>query len=235
MDFDIYQLDAMDASDSDMEESVREYQEALIEQFALSAEGQSHQERYPDIGFWIAQLIYYGYGYLGVSVPQMMVSDVDEIVTELFPRKISLSSPEDADEAIPELVAFWHYLAREYQLAHAEHIIQFLKEIQPTYRDIINDPAKFGMAKSFFMMGQSSGFDMTDEEESHEFMLHYNRHLLSQEPEVVDEAVLSLMRASPEMQAPPDGSRHGSKHPSKQKKRRQMRKASRKRNRRKRK
>ena len=41
------------------------------------------RENYPDMGYWAAQLMYYGFQYIGVSIPQMTVEDVDEIVTEL--------------------------------------------------------------------------------------------------------------------------------------------------------
>lgn len=30
----------------------------------------------------------------------------------------------------------------------------------------MNDPSRFGMAKSFFMMGRQAGYDMTDQEET---------------------------------------------------------------------
>ena len=59
------------------------------------------------MGFWAAQLMYYGYQYEGSTIPQMTVGDVRTVVGELLPRKISLHSPEQADDAIPELTAFW--------------------------------------------------------------------------------------------------------------------------------
>ena len=46
------------------------------------------------MGFWAAQLIYYGYQYEGTAVPRMAVGEVETVVTELFPRKISLISPD---------------------------------------------------------------------------------------------------------------------------------------------
>ncbi len=38
----------------------------------------------------------------------------------------------------------------------------------------MNDPANFGMAKSFFMSGQSAGFDMMTEEGLKTFMHAFN-------------------------------------------------------------
>ena len=112
MTFDIYQLDGLDWDD--YEEAFEKYRDSLLEHFLESPEGRSHLEEFPEAGFWAGQLVYNGYGYLGVTLPQMTKNHVEEIVTELFPRKVSLLSPDDADDAIPELTAFWRYLERVY-------------------------------------------------------------------------------------------------------------------------
>lgn len=177
--FDIHQLDDIDSYDSGMEEACEEYQDALLERFFNSPEGQARLQEDPELGFWAAQLMYYGYSYIGVTVPQMTAGSVDEIVTELFPRKISISSPEDADDAIPELVAFWQYLKREYKLPKANSILRFLRKIEPDFKRIINDPSRFGMAKSFFTMGRAAGFDMTSQEDIDKFIQVYNAAALA--------------------------------------------------------
>jgi len=100
----------------------------------------------------------------------MEEGDVDEILLDLFPRKITLESPDDADDVIPELSAFWQFLKREYNLSNANIILDFLHRIEAEFNDIMNDTSKFGMAKSFMTMGQSAGFDMTDQEDMNRFM-----------------------------------------------------------------
>ncbi|MBN1312673.1 MAG: hypothetical protein JXB30_14750 [Anaerolineae bacterium] len=183
MSFDIYQLDKLDSGDALDEKAFYQYQNAIVELFLQSAEMETYLQQSPeaDPGFWTAQLMYYGYNYIGVALPNMTVDHVEEIVTELFPRKISLQKPEDADEAIPELIVFWQYLKREYKLHQADAVLKLLKKIAPRFRIMMNDPANFGMAKSFFMMGQSAGFDMTDETEASKFMLMYNAAILAEE------------------------------------------------------
>jgi hypothetical protein len=189
MDFDIHQLDGVDPGSSKADQALEKYQDALIGRFVDSPEGQAHARVDPEVGSWAAQLIYYGWGYIGVTLPQMTVKDVEEIVTELFPRKISLSSPEEADGAIPELTLFWEFLRREYKLPQTESVLRFLQKIQPEFKGMMNDPEKFGMAKSFFMMGQSAGFDMTKQEDMDSFVSLYN-------------AGLSLEQESPEASSP---------------------------------
>lgn len=184
MSFDIRQLDKVDPHTSDGEEALEAYQDALIEKLYNSPEGQAFSTAHPEteMGFWAAQLMYYGYAYVGVTIPKMTVSDVEEIVAELFPRKISLFSADEADDAIPELVALWQFLKREYQLSHADRILQYLHQLEPEFKEIMMDSSKFGMAKSFFMMGHSAGYDMTDEKDIDKFMMAYNANVLAQGP-----------------------------------------------------
>jgi hypothetical protein len=177
MDFDIHQLDRVEPGSDKAEQALGKYRDALIGRFIDSPEGRARSGVDSELGFWVAQFIYYGWGYVGVSLPRMTVKDVEEIVTELFPRKISLSSPEDADAAIPELTLLWKYLKREYKLPQAESVLRFLQKIEPEFKSLMNDPARFGMAKSFFMMGQSAGFDMTKQEDMDSFVRLYNAGL----------------------------------------------------------
>ena len=228
MAFNIHELDEIEYDGtSETEEALEEYQDSLIEKFSISPEGKKHQKKYSETGFWIAQLIYYGIGYIGVTIPQMEKSDIVEIVTDLFPKKISLSSPDDANDAIPELIAFWNYIAREFKLPNAEKIISYLHEIEPDFKSIMNDTSRFGMAKSLMQIGQSAGFDMTDSKEFKKFTQTYNEGLLSaqQEDPLFDRA--PLIKKSYSNNYLPSAKRN------KKKKARKIKKASRKKNRKK--
>lgn len=174
--FDIHELDNLDYDDA--EPILEDYQDQLIEIFANSPEGQEYLKTHSEMGFWIAQLIYYGYCYEGFTLPHMTKNHVKTVLEGLFPRKISLLSPEEADNAIPELVAFWQFLKREYKFTNADSILYYLRQIQPKFKDIINDSSRFGMAKSFFMMGQEAGFDMTTQEGLEEYQQSYNADIL---------------------------------------------------------
>jgi len=220
MTFDLHHLDEIEGYSAEGEEALFEYQNALIELFYESPEGQDLRKTCPEMGFWAAQLIYYGYGYVGVTIPKMTVEDVEEIITELFPRKISLSSPDEAKDALPELIAFWNYLKREHKVRRADAILNYLKGIKPDdFMGIMNDPSKFGMAKSFFMAGQSAGFDMTNEDEINTFMLLYNASLMAESERTPGESSIPSSRKRREE--------------AKEKRKRKVTKASRKRGRRK--
>jgi hypothetical protein len=177
MDFDIHQLDDR-APDSDGAEAAFEaFRDTLLERFTESPEGQERLKADADMGFWAAQLMYYGYQYEGSTIPQMTVGDMRTVVTELFPRKVSLRSPEQADDVIPELTAFWTYLKREFELLSADAVLEFLREVEPDFPGMMNDPSNFGMAKSLFTMGRDTGYDMTTQAGINAFMQAYNSGL----------------------------------------------------------
>lgn len=180
MSFDIHQFDKANWYDFDnWEEALDNYIGTLMEQFLTSPEGEALREEFPDAGFWPSQMIHYGFTYLGVALPKLREDDVDQIITGIFPEKISILSPEDLNGAIEELVAFWQYLKREYRLRQADAILKFLEEVTPDFPDMMTDPANFGMAKSFMMMGQQAGFDMTDPKGIDAFMDFYNASMIA--------------------------------------------------------
>ena len=174
--FDIHQLDNLDYDEA--EPILEDYQDQAIELFANSPEGKEYLESHSEMGSWIAHLIYYGYCYEGFTLPHMTKQDVKTILEGLFPRKISLLSPDDADDAIPELLAFWQFLKREFKFRNAGSIVTYLRQIQPKFKSIMNDSSRFGLAKSFFMMGQEAGFDMTTQEGLEEFQQVYSADMI---------------------------------------------------------
>ncbi|PSB09116.1 plasmid pRiA4b ORF-3 family protein [filamentous cyanobacterium CCP2] len=186
MTIDLHQTDGIKDYDEAIE-ALENLVESLVEEFAASPEGKAYLTEYPEmedaVGSWIDSLLYFGYAYESVTLPHMTKGKVNAIVTELFPRKISLPMPEFADTAIPELTAFWQYLKRQYKLRHADGILKLLQQLQPKFRAIMNDSSKFGMAKSFFMTGIESGFDLTNPEELAAFQTQYNQQIRSGSPQ----------------------------------------------------
>src|SRR5205085_10998309 len=94
-------------------------------------------------------------------------------------RKVSAQADE-APDVIRELQAFWQFLQREFHLANAAANLEVLddKAVRRLKREM-NDPANFGIAKSFIMMGQSQGFDMSTEEGINTWMNTYNAGITS--------------------------------------------------------
>jgi hypothetical protein len=160
------------------EEEFYDYQDELLKLFADSPEGKARAEVDDGMAFWAKSVIDYGYNYVGVALHEMDANEMEELLTEVFPRKISLSAPDDADEGLPAMIAFWEYLKREYQLSNAENILRYLRAVKPAdFKKWMNDSSRFGIAKSLFSMAQSEGFDLSNEEESNAFRALYNARL----------------------------------------------------------
>ena len=157
-----------------------EYKDELLDLFADSPEGKACLQENESTIFWPGSVIEYGFSYLGCSLHEMSADRMEELLTEIFPRKISLSRPEDADSGLPGMIAFWEYLKREYQLPNAENILRYLRAVKPKdFKAWMNDSSRFGMAKSLFSMANSEGFDLSNEEENKTFMALYNARLRS--------------------------------------------------------
>lgn len=175
MSFDIHQYDQLDGELD--EKHYEKYVNALMALFIESKEGATLLANDPDAGHWVKVFVDYGYWHIGVLPTQMTRMEAEEILTDLFPRKVVISSKKETADVILELLAFWGFLKREHQLSHAASILRFLQELEPEFHGVMNDSSRFGMGKSFVSMGTEMGFDMTDEADMQRFMLHYNEHI----------------------------------------------------------
>jgi hypothetical protein len=134
----------------------------------------------PDV-FWADTLVEFGLTYLGVTPPQMTPRDLNEILFELFPRKVSTPN-FDAAETMRQLQAFWNYLKREFTLQNADACLKVLDEKATNKFDrAMNNPANFGPAKSMVMMGAARGFDMSSEEGINRWMQTYQSEMAAGE------------------------------------------------------
>ncbi len=173
-DFDIQALDSLEPGDDKADKAFDRYRRSLVDLFCASGEGQALETRHGYAGFWAGCLLDLGFNHIGVALPNMTVSDLQEIVTGYFPRKVSLRSSGEAEEIIPELIAFWRFLGREFALKTADSALRYLAEIQNSFVGIMNDPSRFGTAKSLFMQGQAAGFDMSDQDQMNMFVAACN-------------------------------------------------------------
>lgn len=172
MSFDINEA-VFDSKGTYLEEKAVRYEHALMEQFAASPEGQAITQTGTELG-WAGVMIHYAITYPGVTPATMTTSDLEEIVFGLFPRKV-ITEPGDGAEIIQELRAFWYFLERVYQLPQARQMLARLtpQAIRRLEREL-QEPANFGMAKSFVLMGKEAGFDMESPEGMQAWVEAYN-------------------------------------------------------------
>lgn len=172
MSFDLNEA-VFDEQGTYLEEKAERYEQALMEQFAASPEGQAIIQKGTELG-WARAMIHYAITYRGVTPPTMTTSDLEEVVFDLFPRKV-MAERGDGAEIIQELRAFWHFLQCVYQLPQATQILARLTpQAARRLEREMQEPANFGMAKSFVMMGKEAGFDMESPEGLQAWVNAYN-------------------------------------------------------------
>jgi hypothetical protein len=175
MAFDIHQR-VIDRDGMPREKIAYQYKEQLVNLFEQSLEGQALHDEGIESG-WTSLMLAYGLDYLGKTPPQMSPGDLSEILFDLFPRKVSAEADE-APHIIREMQLFWQFLQREFSLENATACLKVLDNnaVRELKREMSN-PANFGIAKSFVMMGMQRGFDVTSEEDMNAWMATYNAEL----------------------------------------------------------
>ncbi len=228
MTFDVHRIDKLDFNDyEEQTKALESFIQDLLSLFWTSPEGEELLETASETGFWSWRLLEFGYNYLGVNPTTMDVSDVNEILTDLIPRKVNLSSAENADQAVPELVAFWRYLGREFKLPQANAIIEHLEKLRPDLPGIMNDISNSSPAKTFFGMGEAAGYDMTDDADMKRFIQQYQASFDLANPPPAAAAAAEYWRR--EIEAVP-GAKKKSKRTKKNKRKGKMAKESRRKN-----
>jgi hypothetical protein len=175
--FDIRQSIYDDSGDHD-EEREHEYINDLMDEFADSPEAQPIIEQDGSVGYAGMMLEYY-FGYIGGELTRMTVPDFNEVVFDLFPRKVS-TEPANGPRIIAELRAFWTFIDRQYGLPNARAILVTLNGAENRLTNKLANPGNWGIAKSITMQGIEAGYDMTTEESLAAFMEVYNANLRSQ-------------------------------------------------------
>lgn len=173
--FDIHQLDCVEDGERDSAE-VEKYIEDLLTEFRGSLEAKPLLEKYGAV-HWSGVMMHYSIGYEGVTPAEMSVSNFEEVLYGIFPRKVVVD-PEGAGEIVAGLHAFWKFLDRQYGLENAREIYESISETTVNeLEQALGDSSTFGPAKSFFRLGQEAGLDMTTAEGISAFQAIYNANL----------------------------------------------------------
>ena len=175
MPFDIRQLDGL--TYDDVEPLLENYIITVMNAFLASEIGDAHAKKYPEGGFWIGTFIEMAYNYGEFTLPKMTKGDVQIVMEDILPRKLTLLDLSETEDAIPELVAFWTFLKQDYKLRSGGAIAKYLLSIQDKFADWMFDPARGGIAKTFMMQGSQAGYNMTSQADIEAFQAEYNQRL----------------------------------------------------------
>lgn len=121
------------------------------------------------------------YTYCLQTPEEWSVDALNEVIGEVFPRKVS--GPEQLFESVePVLRAFFQYLSDMGHLNNSIILVQALKEIAHTMLKQSRDSTNWGMAKQFVMAAISSGVDLQSKEDLDKFTADYNANIRRTSP-----------------------------------------------------
>jgi len=176
MAFDVYER-LFDEDGEYEEEATFRYREELHELFVASPEGQELVRQQGIVKGWADIFMDYGIRYLRRTPAEMSLDEVEEVLFDLFPRKVS-ADPESGEEIVHELQAFWTFLQREFHVANADACLRLLTPA--TGRRLekeMQNPRNFDMAKSLVMLGKARGFDTRSPKGMEAWINTYNKEL----------------------------------------------------------
>lgn len=157
-----------------------EYMRAICKEFEASPEFAETSSGNSEVLYVYAYLDFAG-SYIGESAGTMKPGDNHEILFELMPRKFSVEASA-AENIIAEIRAFWKFIERTRNHAPALRMLEFLNDdVASELRDQLADESKYGMAKSFSMMGTKQGFDMRTQAGAQQFMAVYNAQMAARQ------------------------------------------------------
>jgi hypothetical protein len=191
MTFNLRQLDNL--SYDDVDPILNDYIEGAIDAFLGSPEATAHLSNYPEELGWIGTFVDLGYRYGEKTLSQMTQKDVQTLMEQTLPRKVTVLDPTEAEDAVPELLAFWQFLQREYNLRAGASICKYLESLAPQFPAMMMDPTRSGPAKAFIMMGHQSGFDMTTMEGMQAFQQEYNATLQLRQSDLMTQALSNMI------------------------------------------
>ena len=126
---------------------------------------------------WPCTLLELAANYCGVSFVDISIRDVNEVLFELFPRKVSTPA-DSAAQIVDELHHFFSFIARVFEIKQAKAIAKSLTDdATRKLKAELADSSNFGMAKSMWAQGSAAGFDMSSQTDVAQFVALYNDSL----------------------------------------------------------
>lgn len=115
----------------------------------------------------------FAFNYPGEQVGAWTRAGVQEVCTDLIPRKVTAEA-EYFDRVGPVLAQFFDFLADAGYMVNAAALGRDVRRIAPQIAKNAADPRKWGMAKSIGMQAVQAGVDLSDEKALERFIMQYN-------------------------------------------------------------
>ena len=128
--------------------------------------------------------------YLDVEEPAGLgEGDLRELLLSVYPRKMTVLDPADAENTVPAVRDFLAYLAERGEMPErtVRALERELDEIAPRFTEAMMDPSNWGMAGSLIHAMAADGVDLDDQADVDRWMSGYNAGLAAFGDEEDDE------------------------------------------------
>ncbi|MGD0242973.1 MAG: hypothetical protein ABSB59_22040 [Streptosporangiaceae bacterium] len=128
---------------------------------------------------------------LGLGDPaQLKPGDLEELLLDVYPRKVTVFDAEDTRDTIPALRDLLAFLTSTGRLTEpaARRLGRELDQVAPRFAEAVMDPSRWGMARSLTQAMVTDGVDIADTAAVQNWIAAYNSNALeTQEDWDVDE------------------------------------------------
>ncbi len=177
-------------------EDSREYEdpERWAEEFTgrfmeSEAAGKLDPELFEDAGFIIYNLLVYAWTYTNGSPEKLDEYTLEEVLLEVFPRKIT-AERDLFEKVAPVTEVFMRWLESEGILANTSGLVETIRGWADTIVANGMNPQYWGMGKSFMMQARAEGVDTQDEQAMQRYIAECNlrrmERNLSAQPDIRD-------------------------------------------------
>src|SRR5882757_6381563 len=115
--------------------------------------------------------------HLGLDSPaRLNPGDLEDLLLNIYPRKVTVFDPEDAQDTVPALRDLLAFLADTGRLsaAAARRLGRELDQVASRFADAVMDPSRWGPARSITQAMVTEGVDITDSAAVQDWIEQYN-------------------------------------------------------------
>ncbi|GMT49833.1 MAG: hypothetical protein IEMM0008_1372 [bacterium] len=153
----------------------------------------------------------FSYNYLGTRPEEISIDELDELLFELFPRKLSYET-ESLIETLEVIKAFFIFMGKEGYHPNGKNLAHFIDENQSEIIKECENPDNFGVAKTIGSLAIKEGVDLNNENELSQFINEFNQRSFDERTRLLnmDDSTLPFGGKVPRNSPCPCGS--GKKH-----------------------
>jgi len=153
----------------------------LAEEFMESEEAKRlAEDLFEDAGFIAHCLLENAWNYVGASPEELNEVVLDQVLLEVFPRKIT-ADRELFEKVAPVTEALLKWMESEGILADTTGLVETVHNWAEAIVIEGMNPRNWGMGKSLIMQAKADGVDITDREAMQRFIAQYNHRLFQKD------------------------------------------------------